>query len=120
MQRLLGTLLFAAMSSSGCTPDTEIEETGKTPEETDSTDCVSAGGTFLSTDDPLPECCEGTTAVSKPRVMDTEDRYDGPDMPDECAPSNAPLAHMVCMACGDDTCDADLEHVCNCPADCAP
>jgi hypothetical protein len=67
-------------------------------------ECLEAGGEFEVVPD-APECCPGLVAIALAQVTGEG----------ECELLDGAA---VCAACGNGTCEADWENVCNCAEDC--
>lgn len=81
------------------------------------TSCAQAGENYVSVgqDYPMP-CCAGLKAwpscASVTMTMQEGQCFFDPRIVADCGPIG------TCLACGDGVCDAKLEDLCSCPADC--
>jgi hypothetical protein len=53
------------------------------------------------------QCCDGLKHVAQKEYFEAS-----------CAPKTPTGYYGICIACGDGTCDAQVESACNCPEDC--
>lgn len=73
--------------------------------------CVRAGATFDGKTVPRTSCCgdlmHGTQMVVR----------QGEDGEVECESASLP-GQVICLPCGDGSCQSAIENVCSCPEDC--
>ena len=77
-----------------------------------SQDCLEEGALYSYKHNPdLPKhpCCKGLDSVQIDSEYNKETQ--------QC--ELTPVGFYQCLACGDGTCNQDVEEPCNCPSDCA-
>jgi hypothetical protein len=74
--------------------------------------CIPAGET-ISGKVICSLCCDGLIEVEDMQVTDEVFA----DYPKGCGPSDKPIDFLICLPCGNGTCDEN-ENRCNCPNDC--